>query len=317
MKYSRTQVACAIFWVAVVCVGVLHMRPEPYKGVAISHRTQPMPSWRSDPQSRQAFITLYTGTDWDRVIALAYGLLDVNSSFPLAVAVTKLPDESTVLHLERLHVRMHQIADVGVPRNPTIQLSWHLSWNKLRLWGLHEHYDKLVYLDTDTLPLQNIDEMMDFPSLSIANGQVSPCENAWGVNGGVFVLEPSSIVHEIYTTHAKLPRWAPDTEQGFLGNFVHPQVPPLHFLSTVYNTAARSCICLAPNVWQEVKIAHFVATDKPWEEKGTRTCYGHLAAIWRMRLEYAKQMLFNNDVYLTYIASKVSANALPWILHES
>ena len=255
------------------------------------YHINPSPSILSDRTSRQAFVTMYIGTKWDSVIALAFGLLDVNSSYPLVVAYVTPPDKASAALLSRLGVRTHSIAELPIPRNPDISEAWHLSWTKLQLWGLYEHYDKLVYLDTDILPLRNIDELMDFPALSVTNGQVSPCETAWGINAGVFVFAPDRHVHQIYTTHAFLPEWARNTEQTFLGLFTHPDVPRLHYLSSIYNTAVRSCTCLTPDQWHDVKMVHFVATAKPWEEKGTETCYAKLAGVWRRRLSYAKQLV--------------------------
>jgi glycogenin glucosyltransferase len=63
--------------------------------------------------------------------------------------------------------------------------SW-MMFTKLNLWR-QTKYEKLVFIDADCLAIQNVDEMMDFPSVSAVK------DIGYGViSAGVMVLTPSN-----------------------------------------------------------------------------------------------------------------------------
>jgi alpha-N-acetylglucosamine transferase len=66
-----------------------------------------------------------------------------------------------------------------------------ISFTKIQLWRLTQ-YAKLVYLDADTLPLKNIDELFDRPCFSAAP------DSGWPdcFNSGVFVTKPSESTYQ-------------------------------------------------------------------------------------------------------------------------
>jgi glycogenin glucosyltransferase len=63
--------------------------------------------------------------------------------------------------------------------------SW-MMFTKLNLWR-QTKYEKLVFIDADCLAIQNVDEMMDFPSVSAVKDI-----GYGGISAGVMVLTPSN-----------------------------------------------------------------------------------------------------------------------------
>ncbi len=126
-------------------------------------------------------------------------------------------------------------------------------------------YTKCVFLDADTLPLVNVDELFDRPDFSAAPDVGWPdC-----FNSGVFVYTPSL---EIY---AALLRCAAATgsfdggDQGLLNTFYASWAtgPSEHRLPFLYNMTANASYGYAPayaHFHSRVKIVHFIGAHKPW-----------------------------------------------------
>ena len=72
-----------------------------------------------------------------------------------------------------------------------------ITFTKLHAWKLTE-YHKCVFLDSDVMVLQNIDDLFDRPEISAAPDIGWPdC-----FNSGVFVFVPSLTTHSALITHA-------------------------------------------------------------------------------------------------------------------
>lgn len=72
-----------------------------------------------------------------------------------------------------------------------------VTFTKLHAWKLTE-YNKCVFLDADTLVLQNVDDLFDRPELSAAPDIGWPdC-----FNSGVFVFIPSQETYTALVSHA-------------------------------------------------------------------------------------------------------------------
>lgn len=67
--------------------------------------------------------------------------------------------------------------------------SWKM-FTKLNIWRYIE-YEKLIYLDADTLVLKNIDDLFEYEELSAVNGG-SQMLNYSGIEGGILVINPSN-----------------------------------------------------------------------------------------------------------------------------
>ena len=72
-----------------------------------------------------------------------------------------------------------------------------ITFTKLHAWKLVE-YEKCVFLDADTLVLQNVDDLFSRPEISAAP------DTGWPdcFNSGVFVFVPSMQTHNALVAHA-------------------------------------------------------------------------------------------------------------------
>ncbi|XP_064814922.1 glycogenin-1-like, partial [Oncorhynchus masou masou] len=129
----------------------------------------------------QAFVTLATNDNYARgAMVLGKSLRNHKTTRKLVVMIG--PHVSDPLLLvdvldsgDAAHLALMKRPDLGV------------TFTKLHCWTL-THYSKCVFMDADTLVVQNIDELFDREELSAAPDPGWPdC-----FNSGVFVFRPSS-----------------------------------------------------------------------------------------------------------------------------
>jgi alpha-N-acetylglucosamine transferase len=91
-----------------------------------------------------------------------------------------------LLVIEVDELRSTQVDNLQLLGRPELDVTF----TKIQLWKLTQ-YQKVVFLDADTLPLLNVDELFDRPALSAAPDAGWPdC-----FNSGVFVAEPSDAIY--------------------------------------------------------------------------------------------------------------------------
>jgi glycogenin glucosyltransferase len=159
---------------------------------------------------------------------------------------------------------------------------------KLNLWSL-DQYERVIFLDADTLVLQNIDHLFDLPKdITFAASPELGFPDCF--NSGFMVLSPSA------TTYAELTKLAGEIEsfdggdQGLLnvyfgdGTLGHPMQSlvsgsdaegskreashPWYRLSFTYNMEMhkvyRFYIPAVLRYRPQHKVLHFIGKDKPW-----------------------------------------------------
>jgi len=159
------------------------------------------------------------------------------------------------------------------------------NFSKLRMWEFCDEYDKLVYLNSDVIPMQNIDDMFMAPHFSAAQDNMIPDDDfdaercqapgllmkaPWQTksayfNAGIFVFEPSlEELSEIMETlkHSKLSRYA---EQDLLNEFYSGS---WNMLPMSYNWG-RANFFVNPEICPPaaLKILHFSGPAKPWRRQ--------------------------------------------------
>ncbi|CAH8491543.1 unnamed protein product [Schistosoma mattheei] len=154
------------------------------------------------------------------------------------------------------------------------------TFTKIQVWSLIQ-FTKVVFMDADTLVLQNVDELFDRSGFTAAPDPLWPdC-----FNSGVFILEPSM------DTYNGLLRMLFDSgsfdgrEQGLLNtyfsNWLEGDIS--HRLPCIYN-----CICrisddtsfefyTSRSAWVQfggsVRVVHFAGPIKPWHKtSAAKTC---------------------------------------------
>lgn len=138
------------------------------------------------------------------------------------------------------------------------------TFTKLRLWQLTQ-FDKVVFMDADTLVLHNIDDLFEREELSAC------ADVGWPdcFNSGVFVARPCE------DTFLRLMRMADETgsfdggDQGLLNAFFADWStgPASRRIPFIYNLTINASYGYAPafaRFKDSVRVVHFIGALKPW-----------------------------------------------------
>ncbi|KAH7172980.1 nucleotide-diphospho-sugar transferase [Fusarium sp. MPI-SDFR-AT-0072] len=230
---------------------------------------------------RKIWATLVTNDDYLKgVLTLNYRLRCVKSRYPLLVLYT-IPRLAPTTAKEY----------VDDPR-------FNECWTKLIAFSLTD-YSRIVLLDSDMLPLQNMDELMDLDldSPSHASPEVAQTTGAdistglGKLNSGLLVINPSKVIFDQIVTkmnEAGLDYQFPDQDllaDLFLGRWVA--------LPYIYNALKTM---REPNVhgaiWRDdkVKNVHYILSPKPWDELGPNGAWKGDRPIHKWWIEAYKSM---------------------------
>ena len=149
---------------------------------------------------------------------------------------------------------------------------------KLRIWEM-EAYERLVFLDADTLMIRPCDRLFAYPEFSAAPNLYEGLGDMHRLNSGVFVAEPS-----VETYAAMMARLdAPDaywrrTDQTFLEAFF----PDWHGLPYIFNCLQYVYFNM-PDLWswQSIHLIHY-QYEKPWQKDNPKAeQLAPLINLWR------------------------------------
>ncbi len=147
---------------------------------------------------------------------------------------------------------------------------------KLRLWQLP--YDRVVFLDADTLVLRNIDRLFDYPELCAAPNVYEGLADFHRMNSGVFTARPSQATFDRLLGELDRPGafWK-RTDQTFLQH----AFPDWHGLPVVYNMLQYVWLNL-PELWDwsDIRVLHF-QYEKPWEDHAKANRLRPLIELWQ------------------------------------
>ncbi|KAL1923015.1 uncharacterized protein VTP21DRAFT_9391 [Calcarisporiella thermophila] len=124
---------------------------------------------------------------------------------------------------------------------------------------------KFVFLDADTLPLRNVDELFSRPDFSAAPDAGWPdC-----FNSGVFVAETGEERFQALMSAASDQGSFDGGDQGLLNSFFSQWSTSdvSHRLPFIYNTTPSAAYSYSPayRVFRnDIAIVHYIGTDKPW-----------------------------------------------------
>jgi len=138
------------------------------------------------------------------------------------------------------------------------------TFSKLRAWTLTQ-FKKCVFLDADTLVVQNVDDLFQREELS-ASPDIGWPDN---FNTGVFVFVPSMKTYEALLRHAEQHGSYDGGDQGLLNDFFSSWATKdiSTHLPFTYNMVSNVCYSYAPayrRYGSDVKIIHFLGSVKPW-----------------------------------------------------
>lgn len=227
-----------------------------------------------------SYVTLIANADYViGAIALARSLKMCHAQWPLTALA--LQDVAGLEELESLGCRVlrvdplplsqdfcdlhqrdaqHALAPFTNGEKPQFHNPLH-NYVKLRLWEL-EQFDKIVFLDADTLVIQNIDRLFDFPEFVAAPNLYESLADFHRLNSGVFVAKPSGRTFDSMLKSLDRPGvfWR-RTDQTFLEAFF----PDWHGLPYIYNTLQYVWFNL-PQLWdwKRIRVIHY-QYEKPWD----------------------------------------------------
>ncbi len=230
--------------------------------------------------SSYSYVTLVANADYlPGVRALARSLVMCRAQWPLTILT--VPGLDGLAELESLNCRILTVAPLPfsdefkgrhsrqaqhsqAPFSKGIKPAFHdplLNFVKLRLWEL-EQYEKIVFLDADTLVIRNIDRLFGFPEFVAAPNVYESLADFHRMNSGVFVAQPNRRTFESMLTRLDQPgAFWPRTDQTFLQAFF----PDWDGLPYIYNTLQYVWFKL-PQLWdwQRIHVIHY-QYEKPWE----------------------------------------------------
>ncbi|EPZ32024.1 Glycosyl transferase, family 8 domain-containing protein [Rozella allomycis CSF55] len=220
-------------------------------------------------QGECAFVTLVTSNSYTiGAQVLAHSLKKVNCCYPLVVLVT--PDVS---HENRLILSQHytivpvETIDSNDAKNLELlgRPELGITFTKLFVWTLTQ-YSKVVFLDADTLVLQNVDDLME-------REEFSACPDAgWPdcFNSGVFVCRPN---HDTFTQLMNMATSVGSFDggdQGLLNQYFKDWArgDSSRRIPFTYNLTFSASYSYLPAYMyhkEDVKIVHFIGQHKPWK----------------------------------------------------
>lgn len=224
-----------------------------------------------------------SGTTADRVV-LHTGGVPQAALAPLAgrgaiLVETDLLPTSDAFNAAHARDALHRAAPFTKGEKPAFHTPLD-NFCKLRLWQLP--YDRVVFLDADTLVLRNIDSLFDYPEFCAAPNVYESLADFHRLNSGVFTARPSARTFD--TMMARLDRpnafWR-RTDQSFLQAFF----PDWHGLPVTFNTLQYVWFNL-PGLWHwdSIKVLHF-QYEKPWQDHAKADRLRPLIDLWQAYAE--------------------------------
>jgi alpha-N-acetylglucosamine transferase len=150
--------------------------------------------------NERTFITICTNTDYIKgVLMLKKSLEKVNTKYPFLCLFPNTFSDENIEIFERNNINFKFIENKFLIDNDVKNYNikngsshWNETFFKLNVFGLVE-YTKVVFLDSDMIVIENIDELFEMPHMtSCAAGKLFPRNEDWiHLNSGIMVIEPS------------------------------------------------------------------------------------------------------------------------------
>ncbi|KAH3667318.1 hypothetical protein OGAPHI_002967 [Ogataea philodendri] len=215
------------------------------------------------------------------ILAVSSALTATSTKFPLVLLYSDKNIDQNIVKLliaSGLFAQLINIDNGLLPSNSPHTLDnvlkrpeLSLTISKINLWKLTQ-FSKLVYLDADTLPLQNLDHLFDLEFSS--NQIVAASDIGWPdlFNTGVFVLQPNLAVYKDLLQLYESTESFDGADQGLLNEHFNPDlyhggVSNWIRLPFIYNCTLNSHYEYFPALQRyshDVKLFHFIGSKKPW-----------------------------------------------------
>jgi len=240
-----------------------------------------------------AYVTLMSTQDYlPAVLILAESLKKVHSHFPLLVGIVEELYDNNVELLKSAGCFVEKIKKLSYNQETINKYKDQQSASvlntasKISLFSL-KNWEKLVYIDADTMVLQNVDELFNWP-----DGSMLQYDGDEGGFTGLMVICPSKHREDFYEC---LMQNFPCADGDLLGSlWFHVKTNATYQIPAEYLTHYGEHIeteYLEPAKWRDIKILHFCNSPKPWIEPPEED-YSH----WYMT-SYLNQLQYVKDKY--------------------
>ncbi len=230
------------------------------------------------------FATLLSSSSYISGVLVLYRSLKKygNTKYPfLCVCSRNISEKDTnILKKEGISCKRlskSAIEGVEIP-NADNYSHWNFTFDKLLLWSLVE-YDKIVFLDSDMIVLNNIDELFEKKAFSAVQAGYLQ-NNLWvRLNSGLIIIEPNNnicqqLLRQLPLTIAQFTNKGRNVgDQDVINDFVPdwPQKNELHLLEGYnlffkYVTYYHRIFNFKYN--HDIKVIHFIGNKKPWHDTG-------------------------------------------------
>ncbi|KAL5112952.1 Glycogenin-1 [Taenia crassiceps] len=230
-----------------------------------------------DSQERHSYVTLSTNDEYAvGALVLGHSLRRSGTSMEITVLVTEGVSQG-------FREILRGVYDNIIVVKPILSFSKHnlcllgrsslaITYTKLYCWKLVQ-FSKCVFLDADTIVLQNIDELFEREELSAAS------DISWPdmFNSGVFVFRPSLKTFSELSNLATTKDSFDGGDQGLLNEYfsgwstesLDKHLPFVYNCSCWVTPNDRFVFYTRAPAWRkfgnQVKVAHFAGFVKPWK----------------------------------------------------
>lgn len=233
---------------------------------------------------KKAYILILTTEDYLSGLKVTYMSLRVHSGEEVVVLVSPNISEQVETELSNMGLKVVRTNYIELPEGILSEKMkkdrWCHTLFKLRVFGMTE-YTSLIYLDSDLLICDRLDELFEKDGLSaVSDADFFPEYSRGGINAGVFVFRPSNELEQ--NLIAMIPRVA--REMDIFGDqdvinayFSTWEVEKEKQLDVKYNACFYQ-LDKYDNV--EPSVVHFILGSKPW-----------MWNKWEVVLKYIKWLL--------------------------
>lgn len=259
--------------------------------------------------SNYSFVSILTTDEYlDGVLVLKYSLESTKPRYPFVLLITPNVSEKTKEILMSHDIDFITVQGIESPRLVTEEhlKRWNYTYSKLNIFGLTQ-FDKLVYLDSDMLILQNIDELFDKPHMSAIKirGKLPEFSSGWNIfNSGLLVVEPSmDIFNDMISKIGQIEKVESPSDEDLLNAYYSDWLmqEDLH-LDNGYNIFSYhwhrykevyGYDFLSKN--KPIKVIHYIGEDKPWRLYKTYKAMSLWQVIYQFlrRFKYPELRMLN------------------------
>jgi hypothetical protein len=264
----------------------------------------------------EAYATLITGSDENYIIGASVLIESIHSQDTkrdiVCMVTDNVNDEFIKLYIERPYVKIIKVDKIeefwfdtcSYKRTKDKQKRWGNMMTKLNLWNLP--YEKVLYLDTDTILLDSMDNLKDGNFSLMAQTGL----NHKQFNAGVLLLKPNKKIFEDLMSyknkrHPQLYSNIIDcTEQALLNDYfkdyktLEVARPEKNYVSTGKESSIHWITNWCP---------------KPWYGNDYTDCNTYYYKLWN---KYLKQLLDKNKVSDELYMSIINENYQKFVVRS-